>query len=561
MTRDVQQLVLEAIDLTGAAAPSLLDDDAPTLSTDQHESFYFIGLVGGKDVGKSSLVNALVGKPITQPTSYGPGTQSVIAYAHESATDDVRRLLQREVADRFSIVTHHIDQLRRQVLLDLPDIDSKYDDHVQITRRMLRHMLYPLWIQSVEKYADLRPQELLAAVSEGNDPANFVFCLNKADYLKPSESAELREDYARRIERALKLPASPQVYLISAARPADFDLPGLRQHLAREKPLDTVKSALNLAERRQDRSLLRWLGQQRLSERAQQLARLEQDADELTAERIGVPILQRAIPGLLDDPGQRMALTGPAVRQRMSRWPIVNALDVLLSPLVSLVQRNLSATGPGPADPDAYLDIKTSELLQTTFAQLHQLHPELSELYRDRKLWEVMPADTAATDLRRRFGDAMTRLREATVARSSSALDVLLAPFRWLLTIGAALWFPFVQPVLAIVLQQDAWGMSKQTFRVIVEMLSVSHLLQCALFLLIWFTVLWAGIRILTARRVGRRIERWKTAGPDDELSLAGQTTQWINDLLEPIRRRRQRVESLCTRADQLSSQLGLTQT
>src|SRR5262245_53657996 len=105
MTGEVQQLVLEAIDVTGASPPSLLDDDAPVLKTDQTESIYFVGLVGGKDVGKSSLVNALVGKQITAPTSYGPGTHTVIAYAHESVADDVECLLQREVPDRFSIVT------------------------------------------------------------------------------------------------------------------------------------------------------------------------------------------------------------------------------------------------------------------------------------------------------------------------------------------------------------------------------------------------------------------------------------------------------------------------
>src|SRR5262245_55297697 len=297
MTDDVQQLVLEAIDVTGASPPALLDDDAPVLKTDQHESIYFIGLVGGKDVGKSSLVNALAGKQITAPTSFGPGTQTVIAYAHEAAADDVQRMLQREVPDRFSIITHDLGQLRRQVLLDLPDIDSKYGEHVQITRRMLRHMLYPLWIQSVEKYADLRPQELLAAVSEGNNPANFIFCLNKADYLQPQQAAELRDDYAARIERALKLASTPNVYLISAARPNEFDLPKLRQHLAREKSNDIVRSSLDLAQRRQDRSLLRWLERQRLSERCAQTIRLEQDADELAAERIAVPILQRAIPG------------------------------------------------------------------------------------------------------------------------------------------------------------------------------------------------------------------------------------------------------------------------
>jgi hypothetical protein len=289
------------------------------------------------------------------------------------------------------------------------------------------------------------------------------------------------------------------------------------------------------------------------------MVRLEQDANELAAERIAVPILQRAIPGLLDDPGQRMALTAPAVRKRLSGWPIVNALDLLLTPVLTLVQKNLSASSGGSVDPDVYLDTNVSSLVQATFAQVQQLHPQLSELYRERKLWESMHADVAATDLRRRFADAMARQRDEVVRRSSSSFDWLLAPLRWLLTIGAVLWFLFVQPVLAVMLQQDVFAMSRQTLRVVVEMLSVAHLLQCALFLLIWLGALWCGLRFSTSKRVGRMIERWKTSGPDDELSLAGQTALWVDDLLDPIHQRRQRVESLCTRADRLSSQLGLT--
>ena len=109
----------------------MLDADAPVLVTEARRSIYLIGLVGGKDVGKSSLVNALVGKSITRPTSHGPGTETVVAYAHDSAADELRELLEREVPGRFSIVTHAIERLSKQVLLDLPDIDSRYDDHLQ----------------------------------------------------------------------------------------------------------------------------------------------------------------------------------------------------------------------------------------------------------------------------------------------------------------------------------------------------------------------------------------------------------------------------------------------
>ena len=88
-TTQLQQLVREAIELTGAAAPTMFADDAPVLTPAairqaREEGFYLVGLIGGKEVGKSALVNALVGEEITKQTSHGPGTHDVIAYAHAS---------------------------------------------------------------------------------------------------------------------------------------------------------------------------------------------------------------------------------------------------------------------------------------------------------------------------------------------------------------------------------------------------------------------------------------------------------------------------------------------
>src|SRR5438270_4369397 len=123
MSPELDQLVSDVAELTGVAKPVWLEEDAPVL-IDAGGPFYLIGLIGGKDVGKSAFVNALVGQEITARTSHGPGTETVIAYAHANQIAPLRDLLQREVPGRFTIVEHHIHRLFRQVLLDLPDIDS-----------------------------------------------------------------------------------------------------------------------------------------------------------------------------------------------------------------------------------------------------------------------------------------------------------------------------------------------------------------------------------------------------------------------------------------------------
>ena len=118
MSPELDQLVSEVAELTGVARPAWLEDDAPLLDTaGGQESFYLIGLIGGKDVGKSALVNAIVGHEITARTSHGPGTESVIAYAHADQVKPLRELLEREAPGRYTIVEHQIPQDEISILV------------------------------------------------------------------------------------------------------------------------------------------------------------------------------------------------------------------------------------------------------------------------------------------------------------------------------------------------------------------------------------------------------------------------------------------------------------
>jgi hypothetical protein len=290
MTPAVEQLVRETVELTGAEEPELLEDDAPVLADEalaatggegdgDDGGFYLVGLIGGKEVGKSALVNALAGRSVTAITSHGPGTETAVAYAHASREPALRALLEREVPGQYRIVTHDIAALRNQVLVDLPDIDSHWQSHPVVTRAMLRHMLYPLWIVSVEKYADRQPQEMLRKVAAGNAPENFVFCLNKVDQAPGTPASSTRQRRSATITptawvKMLGLPHPPAVFMISAIHPEGYDLPRLRQMLSRQKSGRLGAGVEAAAVRRQDRTLLAWLDGQALPQRVERLARL-----------------------------------------------------------------------------------------------------------------------------------------------------------------------------------------------------------------------------------------------------------------------------------------------
>jgi GTPase Era involved in 16S rRNA processing len=574
MSANLEQLVKEVIDLTGADRPVLYEDDAPVLSdealgTAEGEGFYLVGLIGGKEVGKSAMVNALVGKQITQSTSFGEGTQIVTAYAHATQTTALRELLDREVPGRYQIVTHEIPRLLRQILLDLPDIDSHWAEHVEVTRRMLRQMLFPIWMQSVEKYADIQPQQLLAKVAAGNAAGNFVFCLNKVDQLMkqegPEAAKELREDYARRIAKVLNLPEPPRVFMVSAVHPQEYDLPALRDTLGQQKTVEEVDQSKQAAARQQGSSVLGWIRRQNLPEQAERLARIQQDAEDRINDRLGLPLLERCVPAMLDDPSHRMAVLDDCLKQRAARWPFVGIVQGLAMPLTAMFRRRLaldqqrSLEGPEVLV-EQYMRPNGRDLsqgIQTTFAQLQQSQPMVSSLYRGLKFWEARQADLAAADLLRNLADTLARQRAVIAKRVAGRSGKVGGAVRWSLTIGALIWFAILQPILHAALQPEPVATVRAIALEIVNALSVTFLLKTLTFMILWFVIIWLMVRWDTARRVDRQLQRWKTSDTlDPGLSLPGQMMDWLGTLTEPIRAARERLEGLVRRAEELEGEL-----
>jgi len=550
MTEDLQQLVRETISLTGAAGPGLMEQDAVALRTDAEAPFYLVGLIGGKEVGKSSLVNALAGKDIAQVTSFGEGTARVTAYAHESVVEPLRQMLERDVPGQFAIIAHQERSLRTQVLLDLPDIDSRFQSHLALTRTMLRRMLYPVWIQSIEKYADIQPQKMLKEVAEGNSPENFLFCLSKADQLKEAGDAEeLRADFAGRIGRTLALAKTPGVYLISSRAPERFDLPSLRTQLSRERSEREVGRSIVQAGEQQGKTLLAWLHQQDLPERAARAGRLSADAKELLRDRVGSPLLEEVVPKIANDPLHRAGIAAEVFERRVDKWPIVRLLNLVLSPAVTMAETLVRGRSAGAAlqqdraDQIEPIVRPLSAELQAAMAHLRQAQPAVAPLYESNKLWEPMHADAAVARLRESL--AATVLQQRVEATKRLANSVFPTGFeRWILTIGAALWFPLIQPLLELILNASIVWTPVAVLRLIVSLLSGAKLLESATFLLIWYVLLWLMIRYRTFRQV----KTWLTDTGTGPLDLTTAAVEWMDELAEPISRQHERFTHLAQR-------------
>ena len=176
-------------------------------------------------------------------------------------------------------------------------------------------------------------------------------------------------------------------------------------------------------------------------------------------------------------------------------------------------------------------------------------------------MWESNAADAATLHLR----DALTRslqLQRTEAVKRIARRGVIAPLIRWLLTIGAVLWFPIIQPVLEVILRDGYISSIRGAIVLAVQLLSAAYLLKSAGFLAIWFLFLWLVLRWDTQRKVARLLTRWRSLdGQDASMNTSAAAMAWVDELLDPIRTAREREESLVKRADAARKTLTTTTT
>jgi hypothetical protein len=176
-----------------------------------------------------------------------------------------------------------------------------------------------------------------------------------------------------------------------------------------------------------------------------------------------------------------------------------------------------------------------------------------------------MAAEESAEQLRRSLTRALGRQRQRAVERLAGRRGIVAPVIRFVLTIGAALWFPLLQPLaeaLATGGIQRQWGeMAADLGLLAVRVFSAAYLLQAAAFLGLWYLTLWLILRWDTQRKVARLLERWRSAEAGEtgeaDASPPSAVIEWIEGLLEPARQSRQRADELVRRADELRQELA----
>lgn len=134
-----------------------------------------LGLLGGTGVGKSTLISALAGQPISKASAVRPTTSRPVIYRHKSFPP---------LTDFSGLeVVHEVEALRGLAIVDFPDFDSLETAHHRLVLDRLGELDLVVWVTDHNKYADRRLYEVMRLVNQVADSESQVVVLNKTDEL------------------------------------------------------------------------------------------------------------------------------------------------------------------------------------------------------------------------------------------------------------------------------------------------------------------------------------------------------------------------------------------
>jgi GTP-binding protein EngB required for normal cell division len=184
-----------------------------------------VALAGATGSGKSSLVNALAGEPVSQVGVRRPTTSAATAVVWGS--DRAGELLDwLQVPRRHAAGEHSPYAAEGLVLLDLPDFDSVRAEHRLEVDRLVELVDLLVWVLDPQKYADAALHDRYLRPLAGHGDVTLVV-LNQADRLDPVA----REACLADLRKLLAADGLPGVPVLAVSALTGEGLPALQQEL------------------------------------------------------------------------------------------------------------------------------------------------------------------------------------------------------------------------------------------------------------------------------------------------------------------------------------------
>ncbi len=221
-------------------------DVPPPPGEPETPDYYLYGVLGAKNVGKSSLVAALLGVEhrAEEDRELGEGTRRPRLYAAPELVEKVRTSFARAgVETDLAPSAGRAAQFSRIAFVDLPDIESRFSEHFETVLRIEDRILGLLVVRTAESSFDESFLERLGRFRR--DDRDLYFVMNKFDQWvadfggSEGEARAAASDHLAEVLRRLDLPTE-RVYPTDA-RPAalrekgGFDLGRLAKDLLSDK--------------------------------------------------------------------------------------------------------------------------------------------------------------------------------------------------------------------------------------------------------------------------------------------------------------------------------------
>jgi hypothetical protein len=582
-TRRLEQLNAALAEMFPERGPAALVADSTACQAD---SLVLCGVLGGKDVGKSTLINAIAQAPVSRDADeVGRGTAGPVAYVHEAEQEALRRRFGGGDGkpEGLQVYTHTAEAARNLVLLDLPDFDSTFTRHLRIVRDAIGRMDRVAWICDPKKIGDRLWGELLPQVVK--DPSNVYCVLNKFDLLLRDETGdglqgafEEAHRYLAECLASLQVGNDPQQrFVLSAAFPdverftgavarqwgdKDWttygDVRPAVEELARAcvGELDRMREMVN-APVGPERARSIKLANQRAEAQANVRAMREHYGFDQHVEAI-----ERALAGLAGEMdarfdrefisvvGGRMArhgrsdadLADEVMTHRVEPWPILSTMFWTCRGVVRWLGRRLAPSVAGVRGPSDPWRVRGVSLEDRLGAMQVSLRSRFVALLKSMKLDAAWPAP--AEQERRVRGEL-----EAAIERmDQQVVDACRAEYRRpgplgkLLVWLPLLWFPLVQPLVEGLLETvAAQGMLNTVhgLSLVVRAFGAASLLRGLLIVLLLYVFALAAmyarsLRAVRAARRGPAIQEDRAEGVEedggDEGAYAGLLRQVLAD-------------------------------
>jgi GTP-binding protein EngB required for normal cell division len=479
----------------------------------EQDSIFLYGIVGGKDVGKTSLINQLAGAKISLDTDIlDEGTRVAVAYCHKADQATLQKRLLAEMSTRINYVTHQREILRNVVLIDFPDFDSRFQTHREDVGFLSQFLQGLVWVVTPRKYGDREFVDQLEIIARSHE--NYYVVLNKIDQLEGQADLNMvrNEVFTYLLseckKRNVNTPSADHFLLVSAMYPERFELSKLHDRIIRRHSKEEIlKAKVENLRIEFGKNIMRMEQNYDITSKIKKFDDCLSQIQQWINERFDDTYFETVLQKVIAYESLQNRISGGLFFQRVQTWPILRTLVFPLTGLVSFFGGQLAFYRNSNSQRDSSRDLLRVKG-RTASAYLQDIRLQIEENF--SFLSTVMRENPDVSDsVEKRFHNFLRIYEEQVIDQVESSFKRPGFLMRSMIYFPLV-WFPFIQPFLIDFSSFEGSLMSfeggQKLFTIVIGLFGAGALLQSVIFLFVfyfgWLVLLYAqGAR--RAQKVG----------------------------------------------------------